>query len=807
LRTRLLSAGRRGRQQLETVGVGEHKLENIKMMRYVRLSESGRGKLLVSVLAAVISVSAVVLMAQPRALPADRGASSGQNSFYPAAVWYGGGKARAPMLERIDSTSAERWGKDLDKIKAVGFNTVKTWVDWATAEPKQGQFSFDSLDLVMRLAQERGLKVIIQIYSDSAPDWIGQHYQDGRFVDRSGVVINSQAAPGYCIDHDGVRRETVKFFEALSQEANRFPALYGWDVWSEPHVINWAAFPYLTNPEFCFCASSQARFRAWLKEKYKTIGGLNAAWYRSFESWEQVEPPRYPTILTYTDYIDWRTFIDDKLAGDLKTRVDAVRSADKSHPITAHAAHPALFTSPMYGYGSPDDWKMSASADFYGTSTYPKHANIPEPLSPLRLSAFFDFARSAAHSFGKPFWIGELQAGQGSRGMAIADPVDSHDEEYWIWKVVSHGASEFAVYAWYPMNSGYESNGYGLINLDGTLTDRARAAGNTASIAARHASELLEAKPATAEVAILFNRLSFMVGGSERTLSKLGNAEPDSVVGLYDAFYQQNIPVDFIHPLDITGDRLNQYKVVFLPYPVMLAQDVAEGVKRYVQNGGTVVAEARLAWNDQRGFANDEIPGFGLAEVFGAKERLIRPSEQPQIILDKSVDLPGLGPRRIAVGAAVEEDLEALPGAQVLARFKDGQAAIVKNSYGKGKTFLVGSFLGLAYRTQHNDETKQLLLSLAKAAGVSPEVEVSGAAASQVEVRRLVKEDQQVIFAFNESSNPADITLRVHLPWIAQHVKDWGNDKQVPFQVRGETAVLQKNLTPHEIWVVSVEAH
>src|SRR5215472_6999102 len=165
--------------------------------------------------------------------------------WFPVAVWYGGGKARAPMLEPLDSASAARWGKDLDSIKSVGFNTVKCWVDWATAEPKSGEFRFDNLDLLMRLAEQRRLRVIVQIYADSAPDWVGHRYPDSRFVDRSGAVIDSQAAPGYCVDHGGVRAELVRFIQALAREANKSPALYGWDVWSEPHVINWADFPYL----------------------------------------------------------------------------------------------------------------------------------------------------------------------------------------------------------------------------------------------------------------------------------------------------------------------------------------------------------------------------------------------------------------------------------------------------------------------------------------------------------------------------------------------------------------------------------
>ena len=58
-----------------------------------------------------------------------------------------------------------------------------------------------------------------------------------------------------------------------------------------------------------------------------------------------------------------------------------------------------------------------------------------------------------------------MQAGQGATGMRIAAPVTAADETFWIWQAVAHGAREFAVYAWYPMSSGFESNGYGLINL------------------------------------------------------------------------------------------------------------------------------------------------------------------------------------------------------------------------------------------------------------------------------------------------------------------------------------------------------
>jgi beta-galactosidase len=725
--------------------------------------------------------------------------------FFPAAVWYGGGQARAPMMSPLDATSEAQWGKDLDQIKATGFNTIKCWVDWSTAEPQRGIYNFKNLDLLLKLAHERGLQVIIQVYLDSAPDWVGRRYPDSRYVDRSGIVIESQSAPGYCIDYAAVRREIVAFLQALSLDANRSPALYGWDVWSEPHVINWADLSWIKNPEFCFCGASQERFRQWLRVKYKTLDALNAAWYRGFESWDQVQPPRFSTILSYTDYIDWRSFIDDKLAGDLKTRTDAIRSADATHPISSHADAPGLFTSPTDGYGEPDDWKMSENADFYGTSIYPKHSESSRPWPYWMLAAGLDFTRSAGHASGKGFWIGELQAGQGATGMQIVDPVTAQDEEFWMWQAVSHGARETANFAWYPMNAGYESNGYGLIHLDGTLTDRALAAGKTAAIIGRNAANLNRSQPATAQVAVFYDRLSYMVGGSQPSPSTLGNAERDSLMGVYRAFFEKQIPVDFVSPVAWDIDHLRQYKIVFLPYPVMLAQSVGNALKQYISEGGTVVAEARLAWNDERGHASPVIPGFGLDEVFGARETLIDPQAKPNIVIDSAANLPGIAAGQTLPGAAFEEQLETIGKGRRLASFSSGAAAMVENKYGRGRAILVGSFLGLSYQRNHDVSVRALMLALAEEAGVKPEVQVSGSGVAELEVRRLTNSDQQFIFVFSHSDQPADATVSLELPWTPKQARDLVTDAEVSLQQNGSATVLHKALAPHEIWVVSLE--
>src|SRR6185312_5044207 len=115
---------------------------------------------------------------------------------------------------------------------------------------------------------------------------------------------------------------------------------------------------------------------------------------------------------------------------------------------------------------NPDDLWMTRSVDYYGTSSYPKHAAAATPWSPVRRTSARDGIRSASGDRG--WWIGELQARQGAKGVRVAPPVTGADLRLWGWAAISRGARAISYYAWYPMRSGYESNGNGVIDLDGT---------------------------------------------------------------------------------------------------------------------------------------------------------------------------------------------------------------------------------------------------------------------------------------------------------------------------------------------------
>ena len=130
---------------------------------------------------------------------------------------------------------------------------------------------------------------------------------------------------------------------------------------------------------------------------------------------------------------------------------------------------------------------------------------------------------------------------------------------------------------------------------------------------------------------------------------------------------------------------------------------------------------------------------------------------------------------------------------------------MIEKAYGRGKAILMGTFAGLAYQGKHDRSTRELLLSLAQAAGVTPEVLVSGPGTSEVEVRRLASADQQFVFVFNPASGAAEARISLRVPWKVRRARDLVGDQDVPVQASGDETVLQKNLAPDAIWVVRLE--
>jgi beta-galactosidase len=693
------------------------------------------------------AIAAAALVAGPRA--------ETPPPFFPVAVWYSGGTARAPMLSPIDAGSASAWRADLAQIKALGFNTVRTWVEWSAVEPREGAYRFDNLDLMLRLAEEVGLKVIVQAYVDSAPEWVGARFPDGRFVSQGGTAIPSQAAPGFCVDHPGVREAVLRFFGALAARAAGSPAFYAYDVWSEPAVMNWAQPAYVPNAQFCYCPHSIARFRAWLRAKHATLDELNRAWYRTFTDWGQVEPPRFGTILTYADFMDWRVYIGDKIAADLGARARAVKAVDPVHPVTSHAPNPSpVFRTLADAMDASDDYLMKGVVDYFGTSFYPKLTSPDRDFPLERRALVLDAVKSVTGDAG--FYVGELQAGYGVHGVVVGNPVTPLDLQIQAWSAVARGARSISFYAYYPMSTGYEAGGYGLVNLDGSTTNRSVMAGVAARAIAANADLLQAARPAPADVAIVFNPLAPLLGGEQAYGDR--RAMHRAVAGYHRMFFERNIPVDIPSARELSAESLKRYRLVIVPYPILLTAPMASALDRYVRDGGHLFVEARPGWQDDRGRAEPVLPGFGLHALFGVRERAVLPVKQATVTWNG----------RTFEGTTFVEQFDVTdPSARAVATYAGGSPAAFERTAGAGRAMILGTFAG-ERNAQEPVAMNPLGDALAEWAGLTrPDLRSS----SFVELRRMLAPAGELVILINHGAGAARVDLTQALRRPASSVR------------------------------------
>jgi len=715
------------------------------------------------------------------------------------------------MLSEITPNSRDEWRRDLQQIKALGFNTVKTWIEWKNCEPQEGRYNFRNLELLLEIAQKVGLKVFIQIYVESAPDWPYRKFgPDALFESNSGDKVIPQTAPGYCVDHKGVRKAVIKFCAEAAKIASKYPNFYGWDLWSEPHILQWGRPRWIPNAEYGFNPHTQERFRQWLKKKYKTLDKLNQLWYRTFERWKDVEAPRFSTILTYTDFIDWRNFIYEKMAEDLKMRAEAVRKYDKKGVVSSHASPPSIFESP-FGTGTVDDFLMSESVNYYGLSQYPKHNRPGEwTLFEGGSRAFLvsaDFSYSANIKNGG-YYLGELQSGFGTVGLRVGDSVTPDDQRMWAWLSIATGAKGIFVYAYYPMSSGYESGGYGLINLDGSVTERTKKLGEIAQIVDDNHTLFAKSIPTKAEIAVVYNPLAQIVGGGVGSASEY---HQNALIGYYRTFAEQNIPIEFIHRRNLEAGDVSEYKLIIVPYPIMFTHKAAEGLQKYIEHGGCVVAEARLAWNDEQGYAKEVIPGMGLSEVFGVRETKVKVEDTVMMkVLDNSHPaLAKLKINDILKGAYFAESVEPLKNrkTKILATLYDGTPCMVASQYGKGKTLFIGSFLGISNYTSSNKNNECFILSLLDWAEITrPFTSSHDVKVDSVIVRLQNNSDGYILFIINSSRSSKKVTIDLNVKADSEFtLHEIIQDKTLRWESRDKTLSFNTNISGKEVEVWDIK--
>jgi beta-galactosidase GanA len=287
----------------------------------------------------------------------------------------------------------------------------------------------------------------------------------------------------------------------------------------------------------------------------------------------------------------------------------------------------------------------------------------------------------------------------------------------------------------------------------------------------------LETEPVPAEAAILYNVNSNVMWTNMRERSSYVPSR--SLLGAYRALFEENIPADYLHIEEIEKGRLSDYKALYMPFSLTFTEAAASQVREFVRSGGTVVAEARTAWNDETGVCGEVIPGFGLSEVFGCRE--VGVYSRPQIHEAREEDVIPMTLKTASdwlsvlrfgdklAGYGVRQTLEATSdSAVVMAEFADGRPAIVANRYGKGMAILIGTFFSFTAEALRYRTNLDFLKAVARAAGVVSPIRVEPSGHNgKIEARLLRTESglgrSSLVFIFNHYPDVQEITITAKL--------------------------------------------
>jgi beta-galactosidase len=631
------------------------------------------------------------------------------------------------------------WERDYRTAHEDGHTIFRHWFTWNAIHIAPGAFDWEPYDKHLALAAKYGIKTVIAEHIYEAPDWLYHKYPHARRElangDNRASIMGGSDGTGItrmCLDNPEVLEEAKKFLFELGKHYRDNPGLYGYDIWNECSLYDAKAM--------CYCPATQKAFREWLREKYDDdLDKLRKAWRRySLSQWEDIEMPRQ--IQPFPDTIDMLHFQNDNAQKWLKMRRDIIREADKKNFIIAHGNAKTFCDLPACG----DDYRPVEYCDIYGyTFWYGNHCHTMLGSDMIRIA-----------SSGKEFWRAEAignsdwQA-RGRFTSVIKDKEVMHEPaniRFDAMMSLAAGSRGFINPRWRALQDGPLFDGFGWYNLDGSRSDRSEEIRRLALwVNDPNVFSLWKAQPIRGQIGLLlledsqFFCYSFYDSTEYYSLS---------YQGAYEAFIDAGIQAD-----PILIQHIDDYRILYLPFPVSLPDSAIEKLKSWVETGGVLVAEGCFGYFSAYGHAYGTQPSRGIDRIIGAKQDTVHFGPDVWHGMEFSSQSGRCG------GGVFCQSYLPTTG-RATAWYDDGRAAVVENSFGKGKVRIVGTMTGYGYKLNPKREYLTFFASTLPFAGEYPLIRSDYN--SGLIVRIWANERDTFLWCLNPGKYPQDAVLELN---------------------------------------------
>ena len=588
------------------------------------------------------------------------------------------------------------WEEDLNRMLDAGIGTVRVAeFAWNLFEPQDGCFTYEFFDEFLDAAHSLGMKVIFSTPSATPPAWLTEKYPEVLNARMDGVLYRHGMRRHYNYNSPKYREYVSRIVDKIGAHYAAHPAIIGWQIDNE---INCETSEFYSD-------SDTAAFRSFLKKKYETLDALNQAWgavfwNQTYTDWEEIHVPR-TTIHNSTnphEVLDYIRFVSDSAVSFCRMQSDILRKYVKSGDfITTHGMFNWL-----------DNHRMTDEAlDVYTYDSYPNFAFCldADPKRPGNLNdRWWSMNLSQVRSICPHFGIMEQQSGANGWNTRMEAPAPKPGQlTLWAMQSVAHGADYVSFFRWRTCVMGTEIYWHGILDYDNR--------DNRKLAEVKELSKRIQAlRPvAGAEYKASFGVIRDYDNAWDSDIDvwhrRLARSSEDEI---FRVSQLTHTPMDYVYLLNDTEvNELCRYPVLFYPHPLILTKERVDLLKKYVEEGGTLIIGARTGQKDITGKCMMEpMPGLlrNLAPGNVKEFTFIGPADDPQTVTWGGETLP----------AGIFCDiLEAdTPDARVLAVYDrdyyQGSPALLEREYGKGRILQFGGTFTFENVTRFLEYTKVL---------------------------------------------------------------------------------------------------
>ena len=560
-----------------------------------------------------------------------------------------------------DDKNIEKIRSDIQLMKAAGFNVVRMGhLAWDSYEPSEGQFDFEWFDKVMDMMNQAGIKVILDIAVRPAPIWLHRKFPSIDVVDANGHELYPNHRYMDDVGDPNYQQYAIRYTDAITKRYANHPALLAFGIDNESG-----------DGPISYSETARERFVIWLKNKYVTIDNLNKAWAsqrwsRRINSFEEVDFPVSGLVVGAPERVlDFRRFISDAINQFLFRVLDKV----KTNAPNALTNTNAWYFSPLR-YFDYSEIAYSGKMTRQGEGFYPGNSLITNWGV---MNSAFGISRIQFESK-NPFWCSEFTTHN-----AVPNSIRKS-----AYATLMYGNQMVCGWTWQSMVGGEEQYLEGMLDWDG-IPNRKYEEYKKIATEFKKIGKYFPYKPQP-EVGLAF---SFP---SQIASSAFPEQQENQLQACWNLFYWRNMDANVV---EISRSSL-KYKLLFVPGVTVMDEITAAKIRKFVENGGTVVMTSNSAFVDETGKVFSTTRPGRLSDVFGIRIANFEETEAYNELSHKSYT--GKKLEFTYKGKAVDIESERFDviepkEAEVIGRItsldKD-YPIMTSNKYGKGRAIYVG---------------------------------------------------------------------------------------------------------------------